>query len=148
MRAVLLSLLLLAACGDGSPTHCACTVTVGDASAELTCGESTCLSYSGFGCDNDEVVSIGPCGHDFAQVTLVDSGDPDSGGACVPAAAACAGQAAPCCRVASGAGQLEPTCDAISHRCCVATGHPCAQNADCCAATTCILVSGQQVCGS
>ncbi|MEO6950600.1 MAG: hypothetical protein ABI321_02225 [Polyangia bacterium] len=148
MRALLVSVLLLAACGDGTISNCACTVTVGDASVQLKCGESTCLAYSGFGCDDDEVVPIGPCGHDFAQVTLVDSGDPDSGGACVPAGAACAGTSAPCCTTPSGTGPLSPSCDPTTQKCCVATGQACSQSADCCGIRTCIVLSGQQVCGS
>lgn len=140
MRALLLA-ALLSGCGTGTVSKCACKLTYGDLSVQLACGESACLAYTSFGCD-DGIVLVGPCGHDFSQGTLADSGDPDSGGACVPAGASCGGQPAPCCNPASGGSAL--SCDPASQRCCVPTGSVCATSADCCSHAC----AGGGICGS
>lgn len=127
MRAVVL-LLLLAGCGDGTTTDCACTVSNETGELHLGCGDTGCLSGTVFGCDEDNVVVVGSC-------TPHDLADPDGGG-CVSLQATCTPGVDTCC-VSSDGPAVAPTCDPTARRCCVAMGGDCTSSADCCTGTTC-----------
>lgn len=142
MRIILFA-LLLSGCGtnDSGGNNCACTVTVDTTKANLKCGEQACVGGLSFGCDNDDVVSLGRCQTDFAVQPLRN----DLGQAvCYPFGAACT-TTLPCCGIDAG---LTATCDPVSAACCVPTGSPCNTSSDCCATKACIPSGGQNVCGS
>jgi hypothetical protein len=120
----LVGLVLASSSCDGNDRDCACTVSIGDETLNLACGESGCVGGYGFGCDNDNVQPLGRCSR-------------DDGGACVPAGAVCDPSTATCCPSGDG-GTAAPTCDPTSHRCCAAAGTPCASSADCCPDHSCV----------
>jgi hypothetical protein len=142
MRAWLCVMLLIGAgCGDDSANDCACTVTIGDGTLTLGCGDSGCLGGLRFGCEEDDVIMLGACGVVDAAAAQGSDGD-----ACVPSHAACDPATSICC---PRAGVLaEPTCDPVSRQCCVAPGSACISTADCCPNYVCGLVGGNPQCES
>ncbi len=128
----------LAGCG-GDARDCACTVTIAEFTKTLGCGEQACIAGSRFGCDEDNVISLGLC-------SAPDLAEP---GACLPLQDGCDPVASTCCAGDADAGRaISPTCDAVSRRCCVATGASCTVSADCCAGRPCIGTAPELRCGS
>jgi len=163
MRAVLLLLAMItvvvAGCGDTGVTSCRCDVSIGDDTITLGCGESGCVGGLRFGCDDDNVQSLGKC-------VAIDGG-PDDGGQCLALQAVCDPATASCCPTGAADGGAAdggasdggapdqsvipargPSCDPSSHHCCVPTGSACAESAECCPGHTCVLVPGGTACGA
>ena len=136
-------LAMLALACDGTVHDCACTISIGEASQMLGCGDTACIAGSRFGCDEDNVVSLGLC-------VPPDAGANGDGGACLALQASCDPVAASCCAGQSddGGSAVAPSCDPISLRCCVATGSICAHSADCCDGRACVAGGGDLRCGS
>ena len=122
MRRLLIVVLpFLAACG-GDVTDCACTVSIGEESITLAGGESGCVGGNRGGCDDDNVIPLGRCNaFDLAAcIALQASCEPGVGACCLPD------------------GGPAPSCDPLSHTCCIAQGEACTTSAECCAGRACV----------
>ncbi len=129
MRLALTTLLLLAGCGDGSSTDCACTVMTDTGQLALGCGDEGCLGGMLFGCEEDNVLVLGRCG-----AALDAGGDGVGGGACLASQAMCDPGSSSCCATDGG---IAPSCDPVTRHCCVPRGGACAGSADCCGTAAC-----------
>lgn len=123
--------LTVAACGE-SVNDCACTVSIGQESLTLGCGESGCVAGSRFGCDEDNVIALGRCG-------ALD------GASCLGLQAQCEPGASSCCPPDGGPAA---TCDAVSHTCCLPTGESCTTSAECCGGQACAMGAAGLRCSS
>ena len=119
-----MSVLVLTACGE-DVTDCACTVSIGEETITLGCGESGCVAGSRFGCDDDNVIPLGPC----IRVDL---------SSCLALQAQCDPGVGECCAPDGGTG---PSCDPLSHTCCIPLNEPCSTSAECCSGRACISVA-------